>query len=85
MDKHLNDEDLAKVVGSGDLIGPETARRLLDAPSGSRPRIYGYLRSGESAGQVVALRSEFYLGRHERDLQAIWLSNTTLADLIQKA
>lgn len=62
----------------------EQARELLDAPSGSRPRIYGVIGGGdECSGQIVKIGSIEYLERFQYD--RVWLSGTTVADLIRKA
>lgn len=86
MDKTLSPADLDKAAGThAEIIPVEQARELLDAyPSGSRPRIYGYLARGECAGQLVKIHSTYYLDKHGTDLQAVWLSHTTLADLVSK-
>lgn len=62
----------------------EQASELLSAPSGHRPRIYGTLPGGhECAGQIVAIRSQHYLDLYDCD--RIWLSGTTVADLVGRA
>ena len=86
MSKYLDSADLAKVIGpTSEQIDMDTARDLLDAPSHHRPRIYGYLHKGQGAGQIVALRSNQNLDKYLPELQAVWLSQTTLADLISRA
>lgn len=83
-DKHLSDSDLAKVMGpKGTQIGPETVRAQMDHPSGSRPRIYAYLQSGDGAGQTVKITSHEQMNKYEKDIQAYWASGTTVEDLVQ--
>lgn len=57
-------------------ITREQAAELLKAPSGQRPRIYATWR-----GQIVKVPSQYYLDKY-RDTDAIWLSGTTLNDLV---
>lgn len=72
-------------VATGELVGVREAESLLEAPSGSRPRMYAYLDRGEYAGQSVALRSQENLRRHYDDIQFIWLSNNqNVLDIIRK-
>lgn len=81
----LNSEAIAKVIGNGELIEATELRWSLSGTSGSRPRAYGYLETGESAGQVVKLTSTTTLDKYEDDLGFAWLSGTTFADLISQA
>lgn len=72
-------------VATGELVGVREAESLLEAPSGSRPRMYAYLDRGEYAGQSVALRSQENLRRHYDDIQFIWLSNNqSVLDIVRK-
>ena len=73
-------------VATGELVGVSEAESLLEAPSGSRPRMYAYLDRGEYAGQRVALRSQENLRRYYDDIQFIWVSGTrTIYDMIKEA
>lgn len=60
-------------------ITPDEARELLAAPSGSRPRIYGMFE-----GQIVGIKSVYYLERYPTD--DLWVSGTTtVSDMIRRA
>lgn len=72
-------------VGECALVDVHTVARALNAPSGSRPRIYAYLERGESAGQIVALRSLHYLEQYDGLLGFAWTSSNTITDMIRKA
>lgn len=43
----LAETDQAAIVGNGGIVDVHTVARALNAPSGSRPRIYAYLERGE--------------------------------------
>ena len=62
-------------------INRTQAALLLQAPSGKRPRIYGQVSSDS---EILAIRSQYDLDRFP-DVHILWLSGTTLADLIRKA
>lgn len=62
-----------------------TPQRALNAPSGSRPRIYAYLERGESGGQIVSLKSLYDLERYEGLLGFAWTSANTIADIVSPA
>ena len=80
----LPPETVAKIpAGKYGLIDAHTTERALNAPSGSRPRIYAYLERGESAGQIVKLASLYYLEKYDGDIGFAWTSENTLADLIE--
>lgn len=82
----LSPEEVAKVpAGKYGLVDAHTVARALNAPSGSRPRIYAYLERGEFAGQIVALRSLENLERHDGNIGFAWTSANTIADIIRKA
>lgn len=73
-------------VATGELVDIREAESLLEAPSGSRPRMYAYLDRGEYAGQRVALRSQENLRQYYDDIQFIWVSGTrTIYDMIKEA
>lgn len=60
--------------------------KALSLPSGSRPRIYGYLEPTEDrGGEIVAIRSQYYLDEYAGRLSFAWLSGTTIADLVRAA
>lgn len=65
-------------------ITEQEAWELLSAPSGERPRIYGVPSIGDAANQIVALRSQANMTAYG-PFNDIWLSGTTLADLVSKA
>jgi hypothetical protein len=58
------------------------ARELLAAPSGQRPRIRADIASGQFAGQTVAIRSVVNLEQHSGTICKLWVSETTLKDII---
>lgn len=73
-------EDLGKIMGpKGTPITEGEARSILTGPDRSSVRIYGVL----SDGQLVKVASEYYLDKY--DLAAVWVSGTTVADMIRKA
>ena len=80
----LTEEEKKKLV-TGTEVTTTEAYSLLEAPSGSRPRIYGYLHQGPAAGQIVALKSNHYLEKYKDDLDLVWVSGTqTIYDLIKQ-
>ena len=82
----LPPETIAKIpAGKYGLIDVHTTERALNAPSGSRPRIYAYLERGEYAGQIVKLSSLYYLEKYEGDIGFAWTSANSLEDLTQPA
>lgn len=82
----LSDADVAKVpAGKFGMIDVHTTARALNAPSGSRPRIYAYLERGEFAGQIVRLNSLYNLEQHDGNIGFAWTSANTIADIIHKA
>ena len=66
-------------------ITVQGAALLLDREPELRPRIYGELTTGESAGQIVRLPSLQRLDQYAADLGPIWVSDTTIADIIGRA
>lgn len=52
----------------------------MSAPSGQRPRTYGYL---EDTGEIVAIRSPYDVERFTGRLSFAWLSHNTIADIIK--
>jgi hypothetical protein len=72
-------------AGRFGMIDAHTTACALNAPSGSRPRIYAYIERGEYAGQIVALRSLHNLEQHETNIGFAWTSDNTLADIIGRA
>lgn len=66
---------------NGTPITFDTARELLNAPSGQRPRIYGRIFGTE---QIVAIRSRQNMDTHEDMLAEVWVSDTTIADIITR-
>lgn len=72
-------------AGNFGMIDVHTAARALNAPSGSRPRIYAYLERGESAGQIISLKSLYDLERYDGLLGFAWTSANTVADIIRPA
>lgn len=82
----LSDTEREKVPnGNFGFVDVHTVARALNAPSGSRPRIYAYLERGESAGQIIALRSLYDLERYETLIGFAWTSANTIADIIRPA
>lgn len=74
-------DDYAKIAGpNAEFITEDQARAMLSAPSGSRPRIYAL---HEESGQIVKLTSIHYLEKYAP--KRIWLSRTTMRDLIRPA
>ena len=63
-------------------ITADQAREYLSLPSGTRPRIYGE-GTGPLEGQIVSLQSIYHL--ETKPVGRIWLSGTTVADLIHRA
>lgn len=75
----LTEEQALKIAGpKATLIDYAQAEELLSEESGQRPRIYGYHN-----GQIVKLASVHYLQKYAPE--RIWISGTTLADLVRKA
>jgi len=72
-------------AGQYALVDVHTVAQALNAPSGSRPRIFAYLERGESAGQIVRLNSLHHLERFDGLLGFAWTSSNTIADIIGKA
>ena len=83
----LDSETVAKIMPptNAGLVDVHTVERALNAPSGSRPRIYAYLERGDFAGQIVALRSLYDLERYETFIGFAWTSTATIADIIGRA
>lgn len=82
----LTAEQVSRVpAGNYGMIDVHTTARALNAPSGSRPRIYAYLERGESAGQIVRLNSLYDLERYEGLLGFAWTSANTIADIVSQA
>lgn len=82
----LTEEAKSKIPnGNYQFLNVEEATELLSALSGQRPRLYGYLERGESAGQIVALRSQYNLDDHRDNLGMVWISFNGIADFIHKA
>lgn len=80
----MSADEMAQVpAGPHSFITYAQAFDALGAPSGSRPRIYGYLERGESAGQIVKLASQYYLEMHGPNLGFAWVSDSTIADFIR--
>lgn len=76
-----SESDLRKIARSkAEFVSPDTARTLLSAESGNRPRIYGI---DPASGQIVALKSTYYLDRYAPS--HVWISHTTIADLTSRA
>jgi len=82
----LTAEQASRVpAGKYGMIDVHTVARALNAPSGSRPRIYAYLERGECGGQIVALRSLYDLERFDGLLGFAWTSGNTIANIIREA
>lgn len=81
----LAETDQAAIVGNGGIVDVHTVARALNAPSGSRPRIYAYLERGESAGQSVKLASLYHLEQYETLIGFAWTSTIAIADLVRPA
>lgn len=56
---------------------------FLHRPVEHRPRIYGELITGESAGQIVRLASLQQFDKYAADLGSIWISDTTIEDIVR--
>lgn len=79
MTVELSEAEFRDVAGpKAERVTVELARELLGGESGTRPRMYGY--TGE---HIVKLASVYHLER--QPLQCVWVSGTTVADLIGKA
>ena len=63
-------------------LSDRIVRELLAAPSGQRPRILADIVSGQFAGQTVAIRSVYNLEQHSGTIGKLWVSETTMADII---
>ena len=72
-------------AGKYGMVDVHTVARALNAPSGSRPRIFAYLERGKCGGQIVALRSLYDLERFDGLLGFAWTSGNTIADMIREA
>jgi hypothetical protein len=72
-------------IGQHGYVDVHTVARALNAPSGSRPRIYAYLERGDSAGQIVRLNSLHYLEQYDGLIGFAWTSSNTIADIISRA
>lgn len=82
----LTAEELASIPrGKWGNVDVHTVARALNAPSGSRPRIYAYIERGEFAGQIVSLKSLYDLERFDGLIGFAWTSENTIADIIRKA
>lgn len=82
----LSHEAMTKVpAGPHEFISWNDCGALMDLPSGTRPRVYGYAERGTYAGQIIAIRSRHDMDTHGPALGFIWLSRTTLADLVRPA
>ena len=82
----LTAEQVSRIpAGNYGMFDVHTTARALNAPSGSRPRIYAYLERGESAGQIVSLKSLYDLERYEGLLGFAWTSANTIADIVSRA
>ena len=62
------------------IITLSQASEYMKLVSGTRPRISGIIKGGIYDGQTVAIRSAHDLNQNA--FLEVWLSNTTLADLI---
>lgn len=82
----LSPDALALIpAGPHAFLTPNETSAACDLPSGTRPRMYGYAERGTYAGQIVAIRSHYDLERNGDTLGAVWVSGTTLADLVRQA
>ncbi len=76
----LTDEEFQKVAGpKATRVDFDTARELLEQEPSKRPRIYALWE-----GQIVKIASVEKLIQYW-PTQALWVSGTTISDLIQKA
>ena len=72
-------DEKRKIMGPNSTeITLEQAHELLDSEPQNRPRIYGLMDS-----QIVKLASLYYLEKYP--VEFLWVSNTTVADLISRA
>lgn len=79
----LSHEQMSKVPnGPHEFISWNDCGTLMDLPSGSRPRVYGYAERGTYAGQIIAIRSRANMDDYGPALGFVWLSRTTMADII---
>lgn len=82
----LTTEQLRKIPnGRFQFLNEETARHALNTEPANRPRIYGYLERGECSGQIVRLASTYQLEQHLENLAIIWVSLTSISDMIRPA
>jgi hypothetical protein len=58
------------------------AREMLNAPRGSRPRIYAEIAGGVYVGQTVAIRSLQNLDSHAGNIGALRVSFASVMDFV---
>lgn len=78
----LSDDDFDKITSHS--VGVKRLTRdqvssMLEAPSGSRPRIYGYWQD-----QIISLQSQQKLDKYD-GAEAYWTTSTGIGDLVSRA
>ena len=82
----LTPDEISKIpAGNYGMIDVHTASRALNTESSFRPRIYAYLERGESANQIVSIKSIYDLERYEGLIGFAWTSSNVVADLIGRS
>jgi hypothetical protein len=77
---------LAKVpAGPFTMLDPAQTVQALDVAPQDRPRIYAFVERGVYANQIIRLHSFHTYTEHRDTLGAVWLSGTTISDMIRRA